>query len=317
MIIDGRQIMLDTATKFFNTLRLSGWFHHPGERLVSIALEGTPVIAAVTELNVAHAGVTALGPDKGFSAQFLRATEAIEPGDRLVVETSSGWRAAIPLLELCVDRTALYPGHALMRRFVERLDAMPGARVLDIGGRARSQVDRSASFGRADVTVLDILPGDNVDIVADAHDLSAIPEASFDAVYSVSVFEHLLMPWAVVPQINRILKPGGLLLVSTHQTLGMHDIPWDFWRFSDTAWDALLNAHTGFAIEERILAAEQFVLPFIYTPIKAWAERAAGFEHSAVLARKTGACRMEWKLTPADLVDTSYPAGVENPYEKK
>ncbi|WP_373690468.1 methyltransferase domain-containing protein [Sphingobium sp. DEHP117] len=60
--------------------------------------------------------------------------------------------------------------------------------------------------------------------------------SSFDAVYSVSVFEHLLMPWKVALEMNRVLRMGGIAYIHTHQTLGLHDMPWDFWRFSDTSW---------------------------------------------------------------------------------
>ena len=126
-----------------------------------------------------------------------------------------------------------------------------------------------------------------------------------------------MMPWAVVPQLNHILRPGGVALIVTHQTLGMHDIPWDFWRFSDTAWDALFNARTGFAVLERVLSSPQFVVPMIFQPVKAWAERAVGYELSAVLVRKTGPCSLAWPVTPADLTNTMYPAGTEDPYEKK
>lgn len=317
MNIDGYLFMVDTAAKFFNTLRISGWFHHPEDRLRSVAFSGQAVVAAVAEVNIAHGGVLNLGPDKGFTLQVMRAEEELPDSAALTFTTQSGWTATIPLAELCADRTGHYPGHAMMRRFIDAVDAMPDAHVLDIGGRARSQLDRSQSFARARVSVLDILPGDNVDIVADAHDMAAIPAESFDAVYSVSVFEHLMMPWAVIPQLHRVLKPGGLALIATHQTIGMHDMPWDFWRFSDTAWDALFNRRTGFEIVERILESEQFIIPFIYRPIKAWAERAAGYEGTAVLVRKTGPCTLAWPVTPGDLTTTMYPAGTEDPYEKK
>jgi hypothetical protein len=121
------------------------------------------------------------------------------------------------------------------------------------------------------------------------------------------------MPWAVIPQINRVLKPGGWVLVSTHQTLGLHDVPFDFWRFSETAWDALFNPFTGFEIVERLHESPQFVVPMIYAPNKAHAERSVGFEGSAVLARKIGPCQMAWPLTAADLDRAGYPAGTEKP----
>ncbi len=309
--------MLDVAAKFFNTLRISGWFHDPAAPLASLTLNGEATLAQTAELNLPHGGVASLGPDKGFTLQVLRPHEALSPAATLTFTTTAGWSATVPLAELIDERIAARPGHALMADFIARLEATPNARLLDIGGRDRSRLDRSAAFTRTEVTVLDILPGANVDIVADAHDLAALPAEHFDAVQSISVFEHLMMPWAVIPQIHRILKPGGLAFIATHQTLGMHDLPWDFWRFSDTAWDALFNRHTGFTIETRLLESEQFVVPFLITPIKAWAERALGYEASLVLARKTGPCTMHWPLTPADLTATSYPAGTEDPYERK
>ena len=48
-------------------------------------------------------------------------------------------------------------------------DLAKGGKLLDIGGRNRSKIDRSKEFPSFDVTVLDILDGDNVDVVADAH----------------------------------------------------------------------------------------------------------------------------------------------------
>jgi hypothetical protein len=56
------------------------------------------------------------------------------------------------------------------------------------------------------------------------------------------------MPWKAVVEINQVLKPGGLLCIMTHQTVGMHDLPSDFWRISGDAWQSLLNVYTGFEI---------------------------------------------------------------------
>ncbi|WP_374297216.1 class I SAM-dependent methyltransferase [Sphingomonas sp.] len=318
MNLNGYLVMADTVTKFFNTIRVTGWFHHPEDALASIGVVGTPVTGCITEIGLHHAGVAALGSDKGFAVQLLRPQEELPDDAALVFTTRSGWSATVKLQELAADRIALYPGSALVQRFRSGIAAIPGARVLDIGGRARSQLDRSQEFPGAEVTVLDILPGDNVDIVADAHMLaSALPHDHFDAVYSVSVFEHLMMPWAVIPQMNQVMRLGATALISTHQTIGMHDMPWDFWRFSDTAWDALFNPRTGFEILDRILESEQYVIPFVYRPIKAWAERAAGYEGSAVLVRKTGPCTLAWPVAPGDFVATMYPTGTEDPYALK
>lgn len=313
MIIDGCQFMVDGVTKFFNSLRVSGWFHHPDERLAKAEIVGDQALAAVSEIDLPHGGVEAVfGPGRGFAVQILRPYDGFEAASEVAFTTDTGRVVRANLADLARERMSLYPTPQIALRFMEAVNAKPGARVLDIGGRARSRIDRSAAFTSGECVVLDILAGDNVDVVGDAHALDRhFPADSFDAVQSVSVFEHLMMPWAVIPQINHVLRPGGIALIATHQTLGMHDMPWDFWRFSDTAWDALFNRHTGFEIIERALDGEQFIVPFLLRPAMMDAEKAAGYESSVVLVRKIGPCAMQWKLTPGDINATMYPQGQE------
>jgi len=310
MKLDDYEFMADAVTKFYNTLRVYGWFHHPSDPLVAVDILHDDRLAVTTAIGFDHGGVLeSLGKGKGFSIQTLRKTEDFNEDAELSFTTRSGWTAAIRLTDLCKDRNAipLRPASVMMNKFLDLVNA-EGMRILDIGGRSRSKTDLSALFGNADCKVLDILPGENVDVVGDAHVMSSLfPAAHFDAIYSVSVFEHLLMPWAVVPQMNKILKPGGLALIFSHQTLGIHDPPWDFWRFSDTAWDALFNHQTGFEILERAMDFEQYVLPHIWRPNKTNEERVVGFEGAVVLVRKTGECKMSWPLTPRDLIGSSYP----------
>ena len=119
----------------------------------------------------------------------------------------------------------------------------------EIGGRDRSQRTIKEKFPNAEYVVVDIVAGENVDVVADAHQLSSVFEnSSFDFVISASVFEHLLMPWKVALEINKILRPGGSLWISSHQTVGLHDSPWDYWRFSRDSWTGIFNKNTGFEI---------------------------------------------------------------------
>ena len=156
----------------------------------------------------------------------------------------------------------------------------------------------------------DILQGENVDVVGDAHTMSRqLTNGHFNATMSLSVFEHLAMPWKVVLEMNKVMALNGVAYIQTHQSWPLHDTPWDFWRFSDTSWDALFNAHTGFEIVERAMDREHFIVPFIWRPDKADAEQAAGFEGSAVLVRKTGPCRLSWPMTPGDVTTTMYPDG--------
>ncbi len=309
MQIDAYTFMVDAVTKFYNTIRVFGWFHHPTDRLTGVALVNDAQLACVSATGIPHGGVAAShGLDRGFSLQVLRPEAGFNEAAELEFTTESGWTGRVPLIELCKERMLVHPTLAMMRRFVDTMNAKPGARVIDIGGRARSRIDRSALFTSAECIVLDILPDENVDVVGDAHAMGKLfPPEHFDGVYSVSVFEHLLMPWAVVVQMNQVLKTGGLGLIFSHQTLGMHDAPWDFWRFSDTSWDALFNPSTGFEIVERAMDFEQHILPFVWRANKADDERVVGYEGCCVLVRKIGPCQMSWPLTPADITQSMYP----------
>ena len=193
-------------------------------------------------------------------------------------------------------------------RFLQHVAEPRVSKILDVGGRDRSKVDRSRQFPEKSVTVVDILPGENVDVVGDAHEISGLlPREDFDAFMSISVFEHLLMPWKAALEINAVLKPGAVGIVHTHQCIGMHDMPWDFLRFSDTAWDGIFNKFTGFEILTRSMTHLSFIIPFIYRPEKSTAEKSAGYESSTVLVRKIGEPAVRWDVPMSEVTGTMYP----------
>ena len=297
---------IDCVSKFYNSIYVRGWFYHESETLVSVGLNSSSIKSNVSHVGTPHGGVTNLGPNLGFDIQVLRGTTDFDEAAELTFSTSSGNSFSCPLLSLADQAAARGKGAGITPRF----QSMLSGKMLDIGGRDRSGLDRSTQYPGIDVTVLDIVPGDNVDVVGDAHNLSAyFPPNHFDAVLSVSVFEHLLMPWKAVIEINKVLKRGGIGMVHTHQTLGMHDLPWDFWRFSDTAWKALFNEGTGFEIVDVALDSPQYVVPFYFSMGKNNAERSAGFESSSVIFRKIGECQERWITNLQDIESSSYPTG--------
>jgi SAM-dependent methyltransferase len=212
------------------------------------------------------------------------------------------------LLELATERAAQSATARLYHRFLAEVAAMHRPLVVDLGGRARSGNERAADFPGARFVVADILGGPNVDIVADAHQLSRhIAPGSIDAIICVATFEHLAMPWKAVVEINRVLRPGGLACLISHHTIGLHDMPCDYWRFSADAWDALLNRHTGMEIVDRSLSDEQFIIPFFYQPDAAHAEQSAGYAFSGVIARKVGSATVDWDVPLREVVANPYP----------
>lgn len=311
MIVDNFHFMLDSCSKFFKSLYIRGWFHVENKKLERVTCLDSRLkpLVQVSSVGEFHGGVSQLGPDKGFSIQILNEKEEAFDDKYLLFEVSDTKKIKIKVQELIDERLYNFNTPKLLQKFLFEIKKSKNRpAILDVGGRARSGLDRSKMFPFSDVTVLDIIHDSNVNVVGDAHELTKyFPKERFDGLYCVSVFEHLLMPWKVVLEMNRVLKIGGIALIHTHQTLGMHDLPWDFWRFSDTSWDSLFNAKTGFKIIERAMDSEQYVIPFLFRPEKINAEKSAGFEGSSVLVKKIGSTNLSWDVLLSEIISTSYP----------
>lgn len=184
--------------------------------------------------------------------------------------------------------------------------------VLELGSRTRhatEYVARQDIFSDSTIryTGLDIVEGPNVDVVGDVHQLSGHFEPnSFDLVFSNWVFEHLMMPWRAILEINAVLKNGGEVFINTNQSIGLHDLPWDFWRYSESAWLGLLNEYTGFEILKSALGGPVRITPLRYHDGFRDHEGGAGFHASAVWARKIGEPKVSWPVDAAPLLARLY-----------
>ncbi|MES9924538.1 MAG: class I SAM-dependent methyltransferase [Candidatus Thiodiazotropha endolucinida] len=197
--------------------------------------------------------------------------------------------------------------------FIASVNAMPQPAVLEIGSRdVTGVVWRDVFHPSASYTGLDIHPGDNVDIVGDVHTLSSLlPGEHYDAVFSVSVFEHLAMPWKAVLEINRVMKPDGLLYISTHPAVPPHELPWDFWRFSGETFKTLLNESTGFEILESQEGTPGRILSLSRDHTTARVHLFPINQSIAVLARKTGSPDpgLAWDIPVSSILSSHYPKG--------
>jgi len=250
------------------------------------------------------------------AVQFLFSGDAFPDSARVTLSFGRD-RHVIPLEDfLASARSKRKPD--IFGAFVARVEALRRTngvvRVLDIGGRARSGILRRRDYPHWDITVLDIVAGEGVDVVCDAHEMSAhLGCGKFDAVMSTSVFEHLLMPWKAAVEVCRVLRHGGIGAVHSHQTIGMHDLPWDFWRFSDTAWHALFNRATGLRVIDTQLEEFMHVVPRVWEERHRLAERSGGYETCSVLFEKAGEPSVDWPVRLADVVDTNYPTHLALP----
>ncbi|MEA2604207.1 MAG: hypothetical protein QOF89_5199 [Acidobacteriota bacterium] len=177
----------------------------------------------------------------------------------------------------------------MLRRFINLVNDR-GGRVLQVGARTPAGLAGMPPrpLLRGPVTGLDIHPGLGVDLVGDAHFLSRfLRERSVDAVVSGSVLEHLQAPWLFAAEVNRVLKPGGLVYHEAPGAWPAHAQPNDFWRMSAEGLRALFGAESGFEVLDARDGG-----PMAMIPGPGWRERhldmptVPAYAMAEILARK-------------------------------
>ncbi len=79
-----------------------------------------------------------------------------------------------------------------------------------------------------------------VDKVLNLHEI-ALPDESVGTVITCDTLEHVEHPHKALSEIHRILKPGGIVLLSTVLDFRIHDSPADYWRFTPDGLRSLLK----------------------------------------------------------------------------
>jgi SAM-dependent methyltransferase len=92
---------------------------------------------------------------------------------------------------------------------------------------------------------VDMRAGPQVDMVAYA-DALPFDDESFDVVVSTEMLEHDPRPWRSLDEMARVLRHGGVLLLTARGYDGrgcfpVHDYPDDIWRFSGRSLEILAN----------------------------------------------------------------------------
>jgi SAM-dependent methyltransferase len=117
-----------------------------------------------------------------------------------------------------------------LEELARELRVGPGHRVLDYGCADvpyRHFFPRDAEFLPAD------LPGNpRASLVLEADTRVPADDATFDAVLSTQVLEHVEDPSLYLSECFRVLRPGGRMLLSTHGIFVYHPDPDDYWRWT-------------------------------------------------------------------------------------
>jgi len=65
----------------------------------------------------------------------------------------------------------------------------------------------------------------------DMHDMP-YDDNTFEYVIADQVLEHVRKPWVGVEEVRRVLKPGGLAILTSALIFYVHGVPHDYWRFT-------------------------------------------------------------------------------------
>jgi len=85
----------------------------------------------------------------------------------------------------------------------------------------------------------DIQAGDNVDVVLDLHEID-LPASSAGTVLVLDTLEHVEFPRQAIDEVHRILRPEGVLILTTVLNFRIHSQP-DYWRFTPEGMLSLLR----------------------------------------------------------------------------
>ena len=123
-------------------------------------------------------------------------------------------------------------------------------------------------FLKSKVITADIERNSGADYIMDIckNNRKKVVSESFDIIVCTEVLEHTLNPFSAVREIHRLLKPNGLLLMSTPYDFRIHGPLPDCWRFTEHGIRALLQ--NFLIIDITPLENEnRFLMPFHYTTI--------------------------------------------------
>lgn len=129
-----------------------------------------------------------------------------------------------------------------LREAVERHLLEQNGTILDLGcGKKPYQPffrDRSDLYVGVDISL-----GELVDVLC-AGEALPFKKSSFSVSLCTQVLEHTDKPRVVIDEIFRVLKPSGLLFLSTHGNWPTHGAPHDYWRWTEHGLKKLLmNFH--------------------------------------------------------------------------
>lgn len=146
--------------------------------------------------------------------------------------------------------------------------------IVDFGGGFKPSYERFWQIKPEKLIRVDINEKTKPDIIADLNEPLPFLDNFADVVFLFNVIYILKGPEKTLREINRILKPGGKLFITSPFIFNEAKEPSDYWRFTSEGLQKLLK-ESGFndyfinPVGERFSAAAYLISPFLlFWPIK-------------------------------------------------
>lgn len=104
------------------------------------------------------------------------------------------------------------------------------AATLNVG--SGGEIEAAIRSAGASPISVDLDPKRKPDIIASVENLHMFDDESFDGVFCMEVLEHVADPFAAARELARVVRTGGVVIGSTPFLLGIHDAPYDYYRFT-------------------------------------------------------------------------------------
>lgn len=86
----------------------------------------------------------------------------------------------------------------------------------------------------------DTREGPGVDVILNLHNID-VPSNSVGTILLMDTLEHVEFVRKAIEEVHRILKPNGILIVSSVMNFPIHNHPYDYWRFTPEGFRNLLR----------------------------------------------------------------------------
>ncbi len=104
--------------------------------------------------------------------------------------------------------------------------------------------DLRSLFPGKDYVGCDMRPGPGVDRVEDVSAIS-LPDGAAGTILCVETFEHVFEVRRAFDEVFRVLKPGGVFIITSPLNFRIHGYPDDYWRMTPSCLRRMLGHYDG------------------------------------------------------------------------